>query len=66
MIAHQPEYINTGHFGEYADMNPSAITVVIVGVGADDEYILNNQNEVYEHCSPCPVLCHSDVDAYIQ
>jgi hypothetical protein len=66
IIAHQQAYMNSGHYGQYAGMNPQAITLIVVGVSADGGHILNNQNEVYEHFKPCPVLCSSGASsAYI-
>ncbi len=35
MFAHQPGYINTGHYGEYAAMNPAALTVVITALDGE-------------------------------
>lgn len=66
MLAHQPAYINSGHFGENAGMNPSALTFVIVGTDNSGGYILNNQSEVYEHLAPCPVYCEGISSDYIQ
>lgn len=66
MLAHQPEYVNTGHFGVYAGMNPEALTLVIAGLDENGNFVLNNQNEVYEHCAPCPFICNGVSDAYIQ
>ncbi len=64
MLAHQPAYINS-RYGQFAGMNPQALTVVIVGVNSTGSYVKNAQNEVYEHCSPCPVHCDGNTDAYI-
>lgn len=61
IIAHQQSYINSGHYGKYAGMNPQAITLVLVGLSADGGHILNKQNEVYEHFAPCPVICGGGV-----
>ena len=58
MLAHQAEYMNSGHFGEFAGMNPSALTLVIVGVNEDGVHVRNSVNEVYEHLQPCPFNCN--------
>lgn len=63
IIAHQQAYMNSGHYGQYAGMNPQAITLVLVGVSADGGHVLNKQNEVYEHFAPCPVICGSGVSS---
>jgi hypothetical protein len=57
MMAHQPDYIAAGNFGVNAGMNPSAITMVIVGVSSEGAYIKNGQGKVYEHFAPCPKDC---------
>lgn len=62
MFAHQPAYINAGHFGEPAGMNPDALTLVIVGMSNTGNYVLNKNNGVYEHCKPCPKFCPSSAD----
>lgn len=65
MFAHQPGYMNSGHFGQFAGMNPAALTVVIVGVSDDSKFILNKHQEVFEHLSPCPVYCDGITSPYI-
>lgn len=62
MFAHQPAYINAGHFGEPSGMNPDALTLVIVGMSNTGAYILNKNDEVFEHCKPCPKFCASSAD----
>jgi hypothetical protein len=67
MVAHQPDYINGGHGGVPAGMAPGAMTMIVVGLNNNDQYVLNNRNEVYEHFATCPFTCPGSVnDAYIQ
>jgi hypothetical protein len=64
VLAHRPSYkaINAGL---YSGMNPSALTLVIVGQDQDDNYVLNYKNEVYDNSYPCPSMCSTNSDAYI-
>jgi hypothetical protein len=64
VLAHQPAYINSGNFGKPANMNPQAMTMVIVGLNDNNGYVLNQDNGVYEHMNPCPTYCGNE-DAYI-
>jgi len=57
ILAHQPAYKNSGNNGLYSGMKPQALTMIIVGVNESDQYVLNSQNGVYEHLTPCPVQC---------
>ncbi len=66
MMAHQPAYKNSGNNGKYSGMNPNALTMVVVGLNSNDQYVLNNRNEVYEHFSPCPNYCPSNTPVMIQ
>ena len=59
MLAHQPGYINSGHFGEPANTNPTALTLILVGKSTNGTYIHNSFGEVYEHFQPCPTYCNS-------
>lgn len=66
MFAHQPAYKNSGFGGQYSGMHPDALTLVIVGLDNNDQYVLNNRSEVYEHFNPCPQNCHGSATAFIQ
>jgi hypothetical protein len=66
MIAHRDGYKNSGYLGRYAGMNPEAVTMVIVGLNEQDQYVLNNRSEVYEHTAPCPNNCPGTSTALIQ
>jgi hypothetical protein len=67
MLAHQPAYASgTTTKGVYAGQNPNAMTLVVVGLNEQDQYVLNNRNGVYEHFIPCPNRCTGNGDAFIQ
>lgn len=38
-------------------LDPAQMTMIIVGLDDNENYIYNNQNGVYDHFSPCPVNC---------
>ena len=56
MLAHQTNYTKN-HYGTNAGMRADAITLVLVGLDEDDNYIYSRGNKVYEHFSPCPTNC---------
>ena len=66
IMAHQPVYKNSNKRGKYAGMNPQAMTMIVVGLNSNNQYVLNNRNEVYEHFSPCPNNCQFNGTPYIQ
>lgn len=68
MLAHRPAWaMNTSTWGQWAGTRPSAMTLVIVGLSQNDQYILNNRGQVFEHCLPCPQDCpNASVSALIQ
>jgi hypothetical protein len=57
MIAHRPEYINSGNYGVNAGGDLQALTLIVVGVDEGDKYIYARENFVYEHLQPCPTYC---------
>lgn len=59
MFAHQLDYINSGHEGQRPDSNTNAITMIIVGFDANNNYVLNRNNMVLDNCTPCPKHCPS-------
>jgi len=66
MLAHNTSYIQNGHYGENDGLNPSAMTMIMVGLDDYEQYVLNSRNEVYDHVSPCPHHCQPGVsEAYI-
>jgi hypothetical protein len=56
VVAHQPSYVQSS-FGKYAGMDPSALTMIIVGLDENNNVIRNSANGVYEHFDPCPKSC---------
>jgi len=65
MFAHQLTYKNGGFSGQYAGMQPTAMTMVVVGLDNSDHYVLNNRNGVFEDFSPCPNYCPGNSGALI-
>lgn len=65
-LAHRQTYIDAGNYGHNAGLNPNALTLVIVGVNEDNNYILNKYNGVYDHMAPCPSLCTGSISGLIQ
>ena len=66
MFAHQPTYISSGNYGKYSGMNPNAMTMVIVGLNSNNEYVLSSTNGMYDHFRPCPNFCHVNATPLIQ
>jgi hypothetical protein len=66
MIAHQQGYINAGHEFQNAGMNPAALTVIVVGLNDNNQYVLSSTNQVYDHMVTCPTLCTGQLSALIQ
>jgi hypothetical protein len=56
MVAHQPQYAQS-NYGIPAGMSANAITLIVVGLDENDNYIYNKQNMVYDHFRPCPSNC---------
>lgn len=63
VMAHQPTWTSS-NYGQFAGMNPAALTMVVVGMGEQNQTILNSSNGVYEHMNACPMICPVG-DAYI-
>lgn len=57
MIAHNMDYINAGHEGQRPPVNSNALTLVIAGVDADNNYVYTDEGTVPERCQPCPEEC---------
>ena len=66
MLAHQPDFVSTHGSGVYSGYDPNALTMVVVGLNDNDDYVLNSRNEVYEHFSPCPIYCTTNLSPTIQ
>lgn len=63
MLAHSMEYIISGNEGKRPPANSHALTVVIVGVDNENDYIYNAEGDAYEYCMPCPPECLPQGDA---
>lgn len=63
-MAHNTAY-KSSNYGQYAGMNPGALTMVIVGQDQSDNYITNSQNQVYDYIYSCPTNCDSKATPYI-
>lgn len=57
MLAHNTDYINAGHEGERAPAGSNALTLVIAGVDAENNYVYTDEGTVPERCQPCPEEC---------
>lgn len=66
MFAHKQSYMNSGNTGIGSGMNPEALTMVVVGLDENDQYILNPRGQVYDHLANCPIQCPGSSDAIIQ
>jgi hypothetical protein len=66
MLAHQQSYIHNGHNGEAAGFSPGAVTLLVVGMDDNQQYVLNSRNQVYDHAANCPWSCPGQIgEAYI-
>lgn len=59
MFAHTLAYINAGGYGINAGYQTGAITIIVAGFDANNNYIYANQNMVLDHMKPCPYNCPS-------
>ncbi|RYD59169.1 MAG: hypothetical protein EOP56_02760 [Sphingobacteriales bacterium] len=57
LFAHRLSYINDGHFGQRPDSNSNALTMVLIGYGANGNYIYYNNSYALDFCQPCPREC---------
>lgn len=57
MLAHSLAYIHGGHEGERPPINTHALTLIVVGIDENNNYIYNPEGEAYEHAFPCPPRC---------
>jgi len=65
MLAHTMAYIHAGGEGRQAPVNSHAITIVMVGVDAQNNLMYNAQNMPYDYAMPCPPDCLGDSDEVI-
>lgn len=59
IFAHTLAYINAGGYGVNAGMQTGAITIIVAGYDANNNYIYANTNMVLDHMKPCPYSCPS-------
>lgn len=59
MLAHNKDYA-TNYYGKPAGLNGNAITMVLVGLDDNNNYIYNRNNKVYDHLNPCPYNCGNE------
>lgn len=57
MFAHKLSYINSGKGGQNAGFSKNALTVILAGFDANDNYIYNDKGQVMNHAMPCPHNC---------
>jgi len=59
MLAHKLNYINQGKYGVDAHMVGTAITLVMVGMSENEQYIFSGPNnaQVYDNFYRCPNFC---------
>lgn len=57
MFAHKMSYVRDGGQGVYGGLNSNALTIVIAGFDAANNYIYSDQGAVMDFCLPCPVQC---------
>ena len=58
MLAHKPDYAENS-YGVDAGLDYRAMTLVLVGLDENDNYIYNQQNMVYDQMVNCPNHCSS-------
>jgi|SRR5690606_3999440 len=66
MLAHKQSYIHSGHEGTGSGLNPEALTLVVVGLNNNDNYVPNSKGQVYDHLLNCPSNCPGFSSATIQ
>jgi hypothetical protein len=59
MFAHKLSYINAGRGGQNAGFSKNALTAILVGFDASDNYIYNDKGQVMDNMTPCPHNCPS-------
>lgn len=66
VLAHPTAYVNSDPTSAASSLNADALTLIIVGLNDDEEYVLNNANGVYDNMFRCPFSCHVNSSALIQ
>ena len=57
MFAHTMDHINNGSAGKNCGYKSGALTLIIAGYDASNNYVLNAQGKVLEDTMPCPTNC---------
>ena len=57
IFAHSLDYVNSGNAGKRPDTNSHALTLVIVGVDKDGDYVYTPNGEALDFGQPCPPRC---------
>lgn len=63
MLAHTMEYTNAGNEGKSSMDKGDALTLIIVGVDEENNYIYSPEGDVLDFCQPCPTQCLETGDA---
>lgn len=59
MFAHTLDYINSGHGGQNCGYKSGALTLIIAGYDADNNYVYYDGNMLMDRLNPCPTACPS-------
>jgi hypothetical protein len=57
IFAHNMNYINSGFEGERPSSNDNALTLIIVGVDGNGNYVFDPNQKALDFCQPCPTEC---------
>lgn len=60
MFAHKLSYVRNQGSDGLPDMDYRALTIVIAGIDANNNYIYSPQGAVMDFCQPCPLECPSN------
>lgn len=63
IFAHTLDYIHSGHEGQRPDTNNHALTMIIVGVDQNGNYVYTPDNKAMDFLQPCPPQCYDEGDA---
>jgi hypothetical protein len=65
-LAHTQSYMNSGHYGQNSGTNAGSLTLVIIGLDQNDNFIYSSKNMVYDNMLPCPTFCPDNYSATLQ
>jgi hypothetical protein len=57
IFAHTLDYVNSGKAGKRLDTNSHALTLVIVGIDKDGNYVYTRSGAALDFAQPCPPRC---------